>query len=185
MEDEGRLAVSSDFGNLLRRLRLAAGLSQEALAESAQMSINGIGALERGSRRKPQRKTVELLARSLMLSDGQRREFEAAARLGSPRLGAPRRFRASGVVSQRQDLTKTNLPFALSSFVGRELDVAHVKELLERRLVTIVGSEASARRVLRSRWAQICSISILMASGSSTSPRSAIPSSSQASSRRS
>jgi transcriptional regulator with XRE-family HTH domain len=45
MEDEGRLTVSSDFGNLLRRHRLAAGLSQEALAERARMSSDGISAV--------------------------------------------------------------------------------------------------------------------------------------------
>jgi transcriptional regulator with XRE-family HTH domain len=39
------------FGSLLRRQRLAAGLSQELLAERARMSTNGIGALERGDRR--------------------------------------------------------------------------------------------------------------------------------------
>ncbi len=38
------------FGDLLRRLRLAAGLSQEALAERAGLSARGISDLERGAR---------------------------------------------------------------------------------------------------------------------------------------
>ncbi len=38
VEDEARVASSSEFGTLLRRYRLAAGLSQEALAERARMS---------------------------------------------------------------------------------------------------------------------------------------------------
>ncbi|MGB8965551.1 MAG: helix-turn-helix transcriptional regulator, partial [Candidatus Cybelea sp.] len=77
MEDEGRGTVSSDFGTLLRYYRLGAGLSQEALAERARMSANGIGALERGDRRTPQRETLALLARALALSDEQRGALEA------------------------------------------------------------------------------------------------------------
>jgi DNA-binding XRE family transcriptional regulator len=46
MEDKAR--SGQGFGRLLRRFRLAAGLSQEALAERARMSIEGISALERG-----------------------------------------------------------------------------------------------------------------------------------------
>lgn len=61
MEDEGRAHGSSPFGILLRRYRLAAGLSQE------------------GYRRTPQRETLVLLADALALNDEQRREFEASA----------------------------------------------------------------------------------------------------------
>jgi transcriptional regulator with XRE-family HTH domain len=48
-----RLTRSSAFDTLLRRHRLAAGLSPEQLAERARMSLNGLGALERGERRYP------------------------------------------------------------------------------------------------------------------------------------
>ena len=41
----------SPFGERLRRLRVAAGLSQEALAERAGLSAQAIGALETGKRR--------------------------------------------------------------------------------------------------------------------------------------
>jgi transcriptional regulator with XRE-family HTH domain len=62
--DQERVADSA-FGALLRRHRLAAGLSQEMLAERARMSINGISALERGNRQYPYRETVVLLAKAL------------------------------------------------------------------------------------------------------------------------
>ncbi|MGA7095611.1 MAG: helix-turn-helix transcriptional regulator [Candidatus Cybelea sp.] len=39
MDDEARAPASSEFGALLRRYRLAAGFSQEALAERARMSV--------------------------------------------------------------------------------------------------------------------------------------------------
>jgi ribosome-binding protein aMBF1 (putative translation factor) len=71
---------STEFGALLRRHRLAAGLSQEALAERARLSSNGIGALERGYRRRPQRQTLALLAGTLDLNGDEHAQFESAAR---------------------------------------------------------------------------------------------------------
>jgi len=50
------------FGALLRRHRLAASLSQEALAERAGLSANAVAALERGRRSAPRPDTVALLA---------------------------------------------------------------------------------------------------------------------------
>lgn len=78
MEREARTS-RSEFGTLLRSHRIAAGLSQEALAERARISTHGISALERGYRRTPQRETLALLAAALALTEEQRREFEAAA----------------------------------------------------------------------------------------------------------
>jgi transcriptional regulator with XRE-family HTH domain len=59
------------FGTLLREFRLAAGLSQEALAERASMSADGIGALERGVNKAPQRETLALLLNALQLGASQ------------------------------------------------------------------------------------------------------------------
>ena len=47
----------SEFGSLLRRYRLAAGLTQEELAERANLSVQGISNLERGVRRLPYKHT--------------------------------------------------------------------------------------------------------------------------------
>ena len=41
------------FGQLLKRYRTAAGLTQEALAERAGLSARGISDMERGLRRAP------------------------------------------------------------------------------------------------------------------------------------
>ncbi|MDQ2831377.1 MAG: helix-turn-helix domain-containing protein, partial [Chloroflexota bacterium] len=49
---------SAAFGALLRRHRLAASLSQEALAERAGLSANAVAALERGRRSAPRPDTV-------------------------------------------------------------------------------------------------------------------------------
>ncbi|MBV8149047.1 MAG: helix-turn-helix domain-containing protein, partial [Candidatus Eremiobacteraeota bacterium] len=128
---------SSDFGTLLRRYRIAAGLSQEALAERARVSTNGISALERGYRRTPQRETLALLVGALALDEEQRREFEAAARSEETR-----RIGTSAVAAGPwQRSIRSNLPLALTSLIGREHDVTEVADLLgHRRLLTLVGS---------------------------------------------
>jgi transcriptional regulator with XRE-family HTH domain/tetratricopeptide (TPR) repeat protein len=67
------------FGDLLRSFRIAAGLSQEELAERSGMSVGAISALERGFRRWPYRHTVARLAARLDLSPQERAQFETAA----------------------------------------------------------------------------------------------------------
>ena len=55
-------ASAPPFGALLRRHRLAAGLTQEELAERASVSARAISALERVVNRAPQRGTFDALA---------------------------------------------------------------------------------------------------------------------------
>ena len=135
------MRASSPFGTLLRRYRLAAKLSQEALAERARMSSNGISALERGDRRTPQRETLALLTRALSLDPDQRREFEAAA--VRSKLLRPGDRRASSLAERTVDgpVTGNDLPRQLTSFVGRDEVVAEVAALVQRsQLVTLFGS---------------------------------------------
>src|SRR5215210_2977667 len=68
------------FGDLVRRHRTAAALSQEALAERAGLSKRGISDLERGARLAPRFETVRLLADALALGDADRLALLAAAR---------------------------------------------------------------------------------------------------------
>ena len=138
MEDEGREPGSSDFGALLRHHRLALGLSQGALAERARLSLRGINALERGHRQTPQRDTLALLAGALALSDDQRQAFEAAAaRPSLPR----RREKTSVVVGPWSSAAGASLPFSLSSFVGRDVEINEIGALIRAyRLVTVTGA---------------------------------------------
>jgi predicted ATPase len=122
---------------LLRSYRVTAGLSQEALAERAGMSAHGISALERGYRRTPQRGTLELLAGALALDDEQCRKLEVAA-ARSLLLGG--RARASITIGPWPDTRTSNLPIALTSFVGRSAELDEITALLrEHRLVTVTG----------------------------------------------
>jgi transcriptional regulator with XRE-family HTH domain/tetratricopeptide (TPR) repeat protein len=73
------------FGDLLRRYRQAAGLTQEELAARARLSAKAIGALERGERHAPRRETLSLLADALHLTPAERALLEASVR----RVAAP------------------------------------------------------------------------------------------------
>jgi predicted ATPase/DNA-binding XRE family transcriptional regulator len=135
VESAGSTPGPSAFGSLLRRYRLAAGLSQEALAERARISLQAVGALERGHRRAPQRETLGLLVEALALDPGQRSGFEAVARQSGARaIGR-------GVTKGPWPLsTLPVLPLSLTSFVGHESALREVAGLLrERRLVTLTG----------------------------------------------
>ncbi len=118
----------SRFGSLLRQHRLAAGLSQESLAERARMSVEGVSALERGYRQTPQRQTVEALADALRLDEIRRPEFAASAQ----------RTKTEPIAEPRDE---ARLPITLSTFVGRDREIAEISALLRNsRLVTVVGS---------------------------------------------
>jgi tetratricopeptide (TPR) repeat protein len=68
------------LGPLLREYRAAANLTQQELAERCGLSVQAIGALERGDRLFPRPFTVDLLAEALELDARQRERLIAAAR---------------------------------------------------------------------------------------------------------
>ncbi|MGH2602373.1 MAG: helix-turn-helix domain-containing protein, partial [Dehalococcoidia bacterium] len=70
---------ATSFGERLRRHRERAGLSQEELAERAGLTASAIGALERGTRRRPYPNTIRLLSAALGLSEEEAAAFTAAA----------------------------------------------------------------------------------------------------------
>jgi predicted ATPase/DNA-binding XRE family transcriptional regulator len=120
------------FGLLLRRYRLAAGLTQESLAERAGVSARGIQDLERGLRVAPRAETVRLLADALGLDEAARIGLVTAAH---PELAAPFIPRAMPLPLARPPLPPTPL-------VGREREVAAACALLTRlevRLLTLTG----------------------------------------------
>jgi predicted ATPase len=118
------------FGDLLLRHRVTAGLSQEALAERAGLSLRGLSDLERGARRAPYRDTVRRLADALDLGEPERSVLVAASRRQRPAMETPWPVPI-----------RTGLPMPLTSFVGREREVAEVRRLLTTtRLVTLTGT---------------------------------------------
>jgi len=59
------------FGDVLRRYRVSAALTQEALAERSGISLRGLSDLERGVRRAPYQDTIRRLACALGLGDAE------------------------------------------------------------------------------------------------------------------
>ena len=125
---------TSSFGEILRRLRTSAALSQEELAERAGLSARGISDLERGARRAPHLETVRLLADALALSPADRETLLAAARPSSRRSDS----RDTPAKAER----KVRLPHPLTPLVGRDAESAALRTLLAHehvRLVTLTG----------------------------------------------
>ncbi len=72
------------FGEVLRRFRAAAGVSQESLAARAGLSAHRISDLEQGARRNPYPDTVRRLSEALNLAQVERVALHAR---GSPLQG--------------------------------------------------------------------------------------------------
>jgi predicted ATPase/DNA-binding XRE family transcriptional regulator len=121
------------FGTLLKRYRLAAGLTHEALAERAALSARAISDLERGVSRAPRSETLALLVQALPLAPKQRAALAAAGRRIAPQ-------DASG--------PPHNLPIQLTSFIGRERELRTAADLLQRqdiRLLTVTGAGGTGK----------------------------------------
>jgi transcriptional regulator with XRE-family HTH domain len=126
----------SRFGELLRRFRIAAGLTQEELAEHAGLSARGVSDLERGTRSRPHPDTLRRLAEALSLSAADR------AVLGAARRHSHRVTDQSGGTQPLAGLG-TNLPVDLapsstaqnlveaSPFVGRAPELDRLTALLD------------------------------------------------------
>src|SRR6185437_739764 len=71
--------MAASFAELLRRFRVAASLTQEALAERCGYSPATIAALETGRRKAPRLSTVSDLADALSLSAADRALLATAA----------------------------------------------------------------------------------------------------------
>jgi predicted ATPase/DNA-binding CsgD family transcriptional regulator/DNA-binding XRE family transcriptional regulator len=115
------------FGELLRRHRLARGLTQEALAEQTGLSARGIADLERGVRRFPYPTTVKRLATGLRLTSEQLTTLANASNRAHP---------DQAPFEQPRQL----LPIPPTSFVGRDHDLTEACDLLATtRLLTLAG----------------------------------------------
>jgi transcriptional regulator with XRE-family HTH domain/tetratricopeptide (TPR) repeat protein len=108
------------FGQRLRRHRLAAGLSQEALAERAGLSARAISDLERGIHRAPYLDTITLLADALGLPD---EEHAALAR-------AAGRHRALAADSSGRGTPAARATVSPPPLVGRAPELARLRQFV-------------------------------------------------------
>ena len=120
---------ATSFGSRLRRLREAAGLSQEELASKAGLSARAISVLERGERKRPYPHTVRSIADALALTEEERVALFTAV---------PGRSAAAPALSG------TGLPpTPTTALVGRARDLKGVANFLGQsgvRLLTLTGT---------------------------------------------
>src|SRR5215471_11492537 len=117
------------FGALLKRYRMAAGLTQEALAERASLSTRAVSDLERGLSRAPRYDTLDLLTKAMHLEAEPRAARFAAARPA-----------VAGENAQAAPLQV--LPFPPTALLGREQEIAQALGFLQERgvcLLTVTG----------------------------------------------
>jgi transcriptional regulator with XRE-family HTH domain/tetratricopeptide (TPR) repeat protein len=157
----------SVFGVTLRQFRLAAGLTQEELAEHSGVSVRAIGYLENGQTRRPNRRTAMLLAKALDLDDLAADQLVQAARLCVPVRAeadeaedqAARRAQVAG----ESAIVPRQLPAALAQFAGRTAELNTLDHCLEQAsgagadgavvISAIGGMPGVGKTALALRWA--------------------------------
>ncbi|HEV2253345.1 MAG TPA: tetratricopeptide repeat protein [Streptosporangiaceae bacterium] len=137
---------------MLRRYRLAAGMTQEELAARSGLSVRGLGDLERNRSARPYLRSVRLLAAALGLTDAQRAELVDLARGGGEGCAAT------------EVALPSQLPAGVAQFVGRERELQELDELLDRAsqqsaggaiVISAIGGTAGiGKTALAVHWAR-------------------------------
>lgn len=120
-------STDTQFGVLLRTLRERAGLTQQELAERADLTPHAVSSLERGTRTRPYPHTVRSLADALGASEDERASLVAAVRRRKPPIQPTAR--------------PADLVIPPTPLFGRDDDIAAVAGLIRSggRLVTLTG----------------------------------------------
>lgn len=134
------MSVTDEFAGAVRRFRLRAGLTQEALAERSGISVSTIRGMETGKRRNPQLASVRQLAAALALRPQEQEDLLSAAS-------------AEPVPAPRQ------LPPELAGFVGRGDALGRLDAVLDDGATSTVvisaisGTAGIGKTTLALHWA--------------------------------
>jgi predicted ATPase/transcriptional regulator with XRE-family HTH domain len=140
------------FADLLYRFRVAASLTQEALADRCRISSDTVAALEQGRRRAPRLSTVALICDALALTPAERALMAGAASRAAAT--APVEPQARVPAAERVWRHRA-LPSPLTPLIGRHTEVeAIAHELASERLVTLVGTGGVGKTRLALRVAE-------------------------------
>ncbi|HEV2451155.1 MAG TPA: tetratricopeptide repeat protein [Streptosporangiaceae bacterium] len=169
-------SASHGFGAVVRDHRIAAGLTQEELAERTGMSVRAIGDIERGRTARPRRSTVELLERTLRLSSPVKGQVaETAAQSSQERAGQEQssleragleragQERAGQERASAQRIVPRQLPATIRHFVGRAAELATLTRLLGEldgtggavAISAVGGTAGVGKTALAVRWAHL------------------------------
>ncbi|MEV0134102.1 helix-turn-helix domain-containing protein [Dactylosporangium sp. NPDC050688] len=163
------------FGSLLRRLRGAAGLTQEELAAAADLGVRTLRDLELGVSVRPQRRTVERLAIALRVTPAEREALIERARtariVGS---GTDRGATGDGAAPGH------SLPRDPAGFVGRAEELGMLLDGGPHGGVTVVGGPPGAGKttvvihaahLLTAEHATVVYAELADADGTATAPQ--------------
>ena len=137
-------ALPAYFGEWLKRRRKGLDLTQAELAQRVGCSLPALRKIESGERR-PSKQLAELLAKSLEIPSEDQTTFIRVAR---GELNVERLPRSSRPLSGNNNAPLQtppfpgNLPGLLTPFIGRELELTSLTQLLRDpkcRLLTIIG----------------------------------------------
>jgi tetratricopeptide (TPR) repeat protein/transcriptional regulator with XRE-family HTH domain len=150
------------FGGLLRRHRLAAGLTQEELGNRSGLTARAIANMERGRTARPYPRTVRALVEALALSAAERTLLERASRpVTLAAFAAPSPPDRPGIKGQDRVVPR-QLPRAVGCFTGRAGELAELTGLLDQAgaqpagtvVISAVGGTAGVgKTALAVRWA--------------------------------
>jgi transcriptional regulator with XRE-family HTH domain len=156
------------FGELVRRHRMAAGLTQEELADRSGLGVRTISNLERGRTIRPHRSTLELLSRSLNLTGLASDELAAAYLACFGVTGGIAGLRphsswypAHAGSALTGSVLAPQLPAATRHFVGRSAELSALEglaSLLDARhspamIGVIAGTAGVGKTALAVHWA--------------------------------
>jgi len=161
-------SVRDGFGELVRDQRVAAGLTQEELAERSGLGVRTISDIERGRIGRPHRRSVDLLCHALGLARPGRDKGPRAASAGQ---GAPAATPAATPASTgrraggagQPPVIPRQLPTAIRHFAGRAVELRILDELLDQvdgpagptLISAITGTAGVGKTALALHWAHL------------------------------
>ncbi len=158
--DETR--ASGEFGELVRRHRMARGLSQDELAERAGLTARTIANLERGRTSRPYRSSVQAIADAFGLPEAQRAQLDRASRtVSQPAAAADPEPAWPTAAAPLLPAVLHQLPAAVPHFVGRARELGALTAVASQAAGTsaavvisaIAGTAGVGKTALAVHWA--------------------------------
>jgi transcriptional regulator with XRE-family HTH domain len=160
-EVDAAARVRNGFGDLVRGRRMAAGLTQEELAERSGLGVRTISDIERGRIGRPHRRSVDLLCDALGLArPGRKRAGSAASAKARAPVPIPA-DQAGYSGGQLLPVVPRQLPTAIRHLAGRSAELRILDELLDRLdgtagtalILAISGTAGVGKTALAVHWA--------------------------------
>jgi tetratricopeptide (TPR) repeat protein/transcriptional regulator with XRE-family HTH domain len=155
---------SGVFGELLRRCRMAAGLTQEELAWRSGLSVRAVADMERGRTTRPYRRSVALLTNALELTGEDRELMAKAAGAAKAKASSPagRPALVSLPAMAPPPSVPHQLPASVRYFTGRAAELRDLAGLLEpvraagetAVISAITGTAGVGKTALAMHWAR-------------------------------